>query len=71
VRAKLPEALAIGLATLGEWGVPGTPRAPGEVVPLLDPSLGMDRYEGERPDAGDACRVGDARFLAMRAAQDG
>ncbi len=47
-----------------------TPRAPGEAVPLFDPSLDVDRYEGERPSADEACRVGDARFLAIRAARE-
>jgi hydrogenase maturation protease len=69
VREKLPEVLAIGLEALAAWGVPGTPRTPGQAAPLLDASLTMDRYEGERPAADDACRVGDARFLAIRAAQ--
>lgn len=70
VRAKIPEALAVGLATLAEWGVPGTPRPEGEAAPLFDSSLTIERYENGRPDAGDACRVGDARFLAIRAAQE-
>jgi len=70
VRAKIPEALAVGLATLAEWGVPGMPRPKGEAAPLFDPSLALDRYEEGRPDAGDACRVGDARFLAIRAARE-
>jgi hydrogenase maturation protease len=51
VRAKLPEALAIGLETLALWGVPGTPRAGGVADSLFDPSLALDRYEAERPSA--------------------
>jgi len=69
VREKLAAALAVGLEALAAWGVPGTPRAGDEATPLLDPSLTMGRYEEERPAAEDACRVGDARFLAIRAAQ--
>jgi hydrogenase maturation protease len=70
VRARLPVVLAIGLQVLADWGVPGTPRTEGETAPepLIDPSLAVDRYEGERPSEREACRVGDARFLAIRAA---
>lgn len=68
VRSRIPDALEIGLQVLAGWGVPGTPRAPGEAEPIVDPSLAVERYEGERPSEGDACRVGDARFLAIRAA---
>jgi hydrogenase maturation protease len=70
VRARLPEALAIALDELAAWGVPGTRREPGEAVPIFDPSLALDRYEGGRPGEDEACRVGDARFLAIRAAQE-
>ncbi len=68
VRSRIPDALEIGLQVLAGWGVAGTPRAPGEAEPIVDPSLAVERYEGERPSEGDACRVGDARFLAIRAA---
>jgi hydrogenase maturation protease len=70
VRAKLPEVLAIGLEVLASWGVAGTPRKPGEAVPLFDPSLDLGSYEGGRPGESEACRVGDARFLAIRAARE-
>ena len=67
VRAKLPEALALGLQVLAEWGVPGTPRQPGDAAPLFDRSLAIDNYESGRPSADDACRIGDERLLALRA----
>ena len=67
VREKLPEALAVGLAVLADWGVAGTARDPGEVIPLFDASLAIERYEDGRPSAQDACRVGDERLLALRA----
>jgi hydrogenase maturation protease len=70
VRARLPEALAIGLHVLASWGVPGTARAPGEAAPLFDPSLDLASYEGGRPGENEACRVGDERFLAIRAARE-
>jgi hypothetical protein len=30
-------------------------------------AISLDRYESERPTPDEACRVGDARFLALRA----
>ncbi len=66
VRARIPQALAIGLEVLAGWGHPATPRAPGEAVPLFDPSLAMDAYESGRPSEAEACRLGDPRVLAMR-----
>ena len=70
VRAKLPDAIRIGLETLAGWGVPGVPRTGEGLDPLFDPSLALDRYETGRPSADDACRIGDARILAMRAANE-
>ncbi len=71
VRAKIPEALQVGLEALAGWGIPATPRAPGEAVPLFDRSLSLDAYEAGRPSAADACRIGDPRVLAMRGAGEG
>ena len=62
VRARLPEALAIAVQTLAEWGVQVQP-ASGDGARLNDASLDMTRYESERPSADSACRVGDARVL--------
>jgi hydrogenase maturation protease len=69
VRSRIPEALAIGLEVLAEWGYRATPRVPGEAVPLFDPSLSIDAYEAGRPSESEACRVGDPRVLAMRGAR--
>ncbi|MBK6981265.1 MAG: HyaD/HybD family hydrogenase maturation endopeptidase [Betaproteobacteria bacterium] len=71
VRARLPEALRIGLETLTAWGAPGVPREGEREEALFDPSLAMDRYESGRPSAEAACRLGDARVLAMRAEGEG
>ncbi len=71
VRGRLDEVLATGLAILAEWGVPAEARAAGEAAPLLDPSLGIDRYESGRPGEAEACRIGDARFLPHAAAGEG
>jgi hydrogenase maturation protease len=65
VRARLAEAVSLALAELAAWGVPGTPRAAAAADEALSPvALALPRYEGERPSAVDACRFGDARFLA-------
>jgi hydrogenase maturation protease len=62
VRAQIPAALQLALDRLQAWGVPATPR-PTPMTGAAAP-LGLERYERERPSADDACRVGDARFLA-------
>ncbi len=67
VRAQLPAAVELAAQELSAWGCAVKPRAaPAER--LFDPSLGIDAYESLRPSADEACRVGDARFLALRAA---
>jgi hydrogenase maturation protease len=68
VRAKIPKPGVDGGSA--EWGVPGTPRQPGDEVPLFDPSLAIGNYEAGRPSADDACRLGDPRVLAMRGTQE-
>ncbi len=67
VRARIPEALALGLAVLARWGhvVRPRPDEPLAARAARDP-LGLDRYESERPSAAEARRDGDARFLARR-----
>jgi hydrogenase maturation protease len=70
VRDRLPEALEAGLETLAAWGVPGVPRmAPAPA--LMDASLDLSAYEEGRPGSEEACRLGDARFLAIRRAAGG
>lgn len=66
VRAMLDPAVALACDVLRQWDAPPVPRAaalaPGEAVTA--PHLQIARYEGGRPSAEDACRSGDARFLA-------
>lgn len=63
VRARVDEAVALAVSELTAWGVAAVPRtAPPEDMLSAD-ALDLHRYEGERPSAADACRVGDARFL--------
>ena len=68
VRATLPRAIAVALEVLATWGSPGSPRREGGTAPLFDPSLALDPYESGRPGEDEACRIGDARVLARRAA---
>ena len=64
IRARLPEALELARGVLREWGHEVTERPEGEKVePLSYDVLQMDAYEEGRPDAEDACRTGDERFL--------
>lgn len=62
VASRIDEALAIALAELRAWGITPRPRSrPAE--PLLAESVARAAYEGGRPSAEDACRIGDPRFL--------
>jgi hydrogenase maturation protease len=69
VRARMREALGAGLATLAAWGVAGVPRAE-PATALMDASLDLGAYEDGRPGRDEACRLGDARFLAIRRAAE-
>jgi hydrogenase maturation protease len=71
LRPCLAPALDCAVAELAAWGLAGTPRAQGEVVPTLNAgALAIEAYEGQRPGADAACRTGDERFLAIRAARE-
>lgn len=63
VRARLHEAVQLVLAELADWGAAAAPReAPPDHL-LSASALALPAYEGGRPSAAAACRVGDARFL--------
>lgn len=64
VKAQLPVAVEVAVARLQRWGVALVPRQGAPAAALNEGSLGMDRYEAERPSAEAACRIGDDRFLA-------
>jgi hydrogenase maturation protease len=69
VRAQLSAAVELAARELAAWGCAVKPRsAPSER--LFDASLSIDAYERLRPSAQAACRVGDARFLAIRRAAE-
>ena len=62
VKAQMAPALNLALGWLARWGSRPEARAVGG-EPINDNALAMDRYEGGRPPADQACRLGDARFL--------
>ena len=65
VRARMPDALELALATLYAWlARPERRGAPPELEERITlDSLDMAIYEDQRPSAAMACRVGDGRFL--------
>ncbi len=63
VRARLDEAVALGVAELQSWGVPVQPRSAPAPDRLNAESLALHHYEKGRPGEQSACRIGDARFL--------
>jgi hydrogenase maturation protease len=66
VKRALEDALELAVQRLQAWGARPQRReqalAEGESV--TSPQLSMARYEAGRPSADEACRIGDARFLA-------
>lgn len=67
VKARLPEALDIALDTLYGWLARPERRAspPDRSERITLDSLEMGLYEGQRPSAAMACRMGDGRFLEV------
>lgn len=66
VKAQLQPAVDAALAELRAWGVEPLPRAESDAEPLSPGALALHAYESGRPSAADACRHGDARFLAQQ-----
>lgn len=66
VKDTLPAALAAGLETLAQWGVPGEARTAPPEDALLGPGLAIGEYESGRPTEAHAWRKGDPR-VALRA----
>ena len=69
VKAASPDAVAAGLGLLAEWGAKPERRhrLPGPDERITLDSLDISLYEGQRPSAEAACRLGDARFLTGEA----
>jgi len=63
VGARVDEAVALAVAELADWGFAATPRCAPPEDALSAEALSLPGYEGGRPSAAIACRVGDARFL--------
>ena len=69
VKAQLPAAIEHAVAQLGDWGfAPARRAAPAERLNAA--ALELAAYETGRPSADAACRVGDARFLGIRSANE-
>ena len=66
VKARIAPALDTALSWLARWGAPGQPRQQAGDG-LNNPALALGSYEGERPAADQAYRLGDARFLNLEA----
>ena len=67
VKAQMVPSLNLALDWLERWGVEGRIRS--DVAEgITDRALAIDVYEGERPPADQAYRLGDARFLNLEAA---
>ena len=70
VKAQMVPALNKALDWLERWGAAGRLRddTAGAAEAITDAALAIDVYEGERPSADQAYRLGDARFLNLEAA---
>jgi len=68
VRTQLPAALALGIEELRRWGIEVRERGDGPGRDVVIGAVTQERYEAGRPPPELACRVGDERFLAIRAA---
>jgi len=62
VKAQMRPALDVAFKWLARWGAPASLRQ-GVAEGITDAALAIDVYEGERPPADQAYRLGDARFL--------
>lgn len=67
VKAQMAPALELALAWLARWGAAASPRQD-KAEAITDQALAIEVYEGERPAAELAYRLGDARFLNMESA---
>ena len=70
VRAQVPTALQLGIDELRRWGIEVRERTGGPARDVVIGAVTQDRYESGRPSPEVACRVGDERFLALRAASE-
>lgn len=62
VAARVPAAIDLAVAELASWGI-SAKAGRSDSSDLADPSIRQSAYEQGRPSEGEACRIGDARFL--------
>ena len=62
VAARVPAALDLAVGELASWGIEAR-AGRSDASDLADPSIRQAAYDGGRPSEGEACRIGDARFL--------
>jgi hydrogenase maturation protease len=68
VQAQIPAALQLGVDELRRWGLDLRERVGQPERDVVIAALRQGLYEAGRPSPELACRVGDERFLALRAA---
>jgi hydrogenase maturation protease len=68
VQSQIPAALQLGIDELRRWGVEVRERAGRPARDVVISALRQVIYESGRPAPDVACRSGDERFLAIRAA---
>jgi hydrogenase maturation protease len=68
VQQQVPVALQLGIEELAGWDIESRRRTGGTPRETVIAALARERYESGRPSAELACRLGDERFLARRAA---
>jgi len=63
VKARLPEAVALAVAQLRDWGYAVVPKVGAGDTAVSGDALAMTAYEAGRPSAESASRIGDSRVL--------
>jgi len=64
VKARLPDAVAMAVAQLRDWGFAVEPKVGAGGTAISGDALAMTSYEAGRPSAEAASRIGDDRFMA-------
>jgi hydrogenase maturation protease len=64
-KAKMPDAIAAGLAWLGRFGITARERAEplAAAATIASAEMALDLYEQGRPSETEACRTADIRFV--------
>lgn len=67
VKSVLPHAVEFALQRLSAWGVSHQKKLSDNAANHAANPTELAAYENQRPAADEACRIGDARFLNIRA----